>query len=97
PTRMLSTDDDASGGRLAIVREIAAAPIDGTHSNFGSPQIEPANAGGVVFQPDGKVLARFGDRLIYFVSNEPHKVGVPDALRDTVRLSRWLVRGPGGG
>ena len=96
PTQMLSADDVAAGA-LARVREVGAAPIDGTHSSFGSPQVEPANPGSVVFQPDGKVLARFGDRLIYFVSNEPHKVGVPDALRDTVRLSRWLVRGPGGG
>lgn len=97
PTQMLSADDAASGVPIATVREIPAREIDGTDSSFGSATIEGARAGGVVFQPDGKVLARFGDRLIYFVSNEPHKVGVPDALRDTVRLSRWLVRGPGGG
>jgi serine/threonine protein kinase len=97
PTQMLRADELAANAPPATVREIPASDIDGTHSSFGSPQIEPARAGGVVFQPDGKVLARFGDRLIYFVSNEPHKVGVPEELRDVVRLSRWLVRGPGGG
>lgn len=97
PTQMLRPDEVAAGSPIATSREIAARAIDGTHSSFGSPEIEPAQPGGVVFQPDGKVLARFGDRLIYFVSGEPHKVGVPDNLRDTVRLSRWLVRGPGGG
>ena len=98
PTQMLSSEDFAALNRpLAKTREVPSKDIDGTASSFGSPQVEAAKPGGVVFQPDGKVLARFGDRLIYFVSSEPHKVGVPDSLRDTVRLSRWLVRGPGGG
>jgi serine/threonine protein kinase len=97
PTQMLRSEDVSAGAPLARVRELGANPIDGTHSSFASAGVEAAHPGGVVFQPDGKVLARFGDRLIYFVSNEPHKVGVPDALRDMVRLSRWLVRGPGGG
>src|SRR5262249_27146889 len=80
---------------LARVQENRRPSIVGTASTFGD--LQPLEPGGVVFQPDGKVLARFGDRLIYFISGEPHKVGVPDALRDEVRASGWLVRGPGGG
>ena len=53
--------------------------------------------GSAVFQPDGKVLARFGDRLLYFVGDRPLKVAVPPEHRDTVAASRCLVRGPGGG
>jgi serine/threonine protein kinase len=97
PTQMLRAEDYDQLTTLARVREVSGREIDGTHSTFGSPGVEAAQPGNVVFQPDGKVLARFGDRLIYFVGNEPHKVGVPDELRQEVRASHWLVRGPGGG
>jgi hypothetical protein len=50
-----------------------------------------------VFQPDGKVLVRIGERLVYFVDGEPHKVGVPEGFRETINASKWVVRGPGGG
>jgi hypothetical protein len=97
PTQMLREGDYEPVSALARVREVTSREIDGTHSTFGSPAVPPAEPGNVVFQPDGKVLARFGDRLVYFVGHEPHKVGVPEDLRPTVRASRWLVRGPGGG
>jgi hypothetical protein len=94
---MVRKEDFAGSAPLANVREIAGREIDGTHSSFASPSLEAARPNNAVFQPDGKVLARFGDRLIYFVGPEPHKVGVPDDLRDVVRTSHSLARGPGGG
>ena len=97
PTQMLRQEDVDELKQLARVREVASRNIEGTASTFASATFDIAEPSNIVFQPDGKVLARFGDRLIYFVGNEPHKVGVPDALRPLVRASKWLTRGPGGG
>ena len=59
--------------------------------------VSPAERGGAVFQPDGKILARFGENLVYVIGDRAHRVLVPaDAVVD-VRTSRWLCRGPGGG
>jgi hypothetical protein len=93
---MLRADElSALSKPLAKVREAPAPKIEGTTSTLG--QIPEVTRGGIVFQPDGKVLARFGERLLYFVAGEPHKVGVPEALRSAVGESRWVTRGPGGG
>ena len=53
--------------------------------------------GSCVFQPDGRVLARFGDELMYFIDDQPRRVAVPPEVADLVSTSRWLTRGPGGG
>jgi len=96
PTQMLLGENiDALVQPLARVSEIASPTIEGTHSTF--PQLTAIEPGNIVFQPDGKFLSRLGERIIYFVDGEPHKVGVPDDLRELVAQSRWLVRGPGGG
>jgi hypothetical protein len=65
----------------------------------GAPESAPTPLapGGAVFQPDGKVLARFGERLVYFVGEKAHKVAVHAEHRASVASSRWLVRGPSGG
>jgi serine/threonine protein kinase len=55
------------------------------------------DADSVVFLPDGKVLGRFGEQLLYFADDRPRSVAVPEELRSAVGASRWLVRGPGGG
>jgi serine/threonine protein kinase len=57
----------------------------------------PCAPGGVLFQPDGKVLARFGERLFYFIDGRPLEVAVPRSFQGLVASSRWLRRGPGGG
>jgi serine/threonine protein kinase len=95
PTQMLAAQEHLAAVPRARVRERAESAIEGTHSTFS--QIAALAPGNVVFQPDGKFLARLGDRLVYFVEGEPHKVGVPDNLREIVGCSRWVVRGPGGG
>lgn len=59
--------------------------------------LEPAQPGGVVFQPDGRVLARFGGTLLYFVDGDPRRVTVPEERRAAVEGTRWIVRAPGGG
>jgi len=96
PTQMLQNADiDPAVSARATVRERTGLPIQGTNSTFTEfSEITPGN---IVFQPDGKLLARLGDRLVYFVDGEPHKVGVPDGFPEKVRASRWVVRGPGGG
>jgi serine/threonine protein kinase len=60
----------------------------------GTEGIRP---GGAVFQPDGRVLARVGSRLVYFVDETPHKVGIPAEAQPLVASARWLVRGPRSG
>jgi serine/threonine protein kinase len=80
---------------IASVLEIASAaspPSEGVHAS-----LDLAAPGGVVFQPDGKVLARFGERLLYMVGDRAHKVAVPAEWKPFVAASRWLARGPGGG
>lgn len=57
----------------------------------------PAERGGAVFQPDGKILARFGENLVYLIGDRAHRVVVPPEVADDVRAARWLCRGPGGG
>jgi hypothetical protein len=96
PTQMLqSRDIDPAVEARATVRERPGSPIEGTNSTFTEfSEIRPGN---VVFQPDGKLLARLGDRLVYFVDGEPHKVSVADDFRGDVGASRWVVRGPAGG
>ena len=96
PTQLLSVSQIAQGKPLATVREIDAKGMAGGGAPAAAAAV-PAEPGGVVFQPDGRVLARFGERLVYFVEDEPRKVGVPAELRREVAASRWLVRGPGGG
>jgi len=78
-------------------RETSWADEQATDTRPSQASLTPAGPGGAVFQPDGKVLMRFGDRLLYFVGNRPLKVAIPPEHQDTVAASRWLVRGPGGG
>jgi eukaryotic-like serine/threonine-protein kinase len=80
---------------IASVTEIPSAAV--TPSDAVRTPLEPIAPGGAVFQPDGKVLARFGDRLLYMVGERAHKVAVPDEWKPFVAASRWLARGPGGG
>ena len=97
PTRMLGMTNLVSGGPPAVIHEVAARTIAGTGSSLLDHVVEPAEPGSVVFQPDGKILARFGERILYFVGDRPHKVGVPDAELAQVASSKWVTRGPGGG
>lgn len=95
PTHVLSLGDaDAAAPGVQYV-EVAPRGIRGTDA--APAELARASPGGAVFQADGKVLARFGDRLLYFVDDRPHKVAAPAEMLDRVETSRWLVRGPGGG
>jgi len=85
PTQLFRTNDDGDDPR-ARVTEIE--PVEG---------VQPATPGSVVFQPDGRFLARFRSRLYYFIDDEPHKVSVPPEVEATVAATRWVVRGPNGG
>src|SRR6185503_17784099 len=79
------------------VRETSWVHDPSSETSLSQAALELATAGCAVFQPDGKVLMRFGDRLLYFVGDRPFKVAVPPEHRDAVEASRSLVRGPGGG
>ena len=79
PTQRLGGDALGASAPLAIVREHAASEIVGTQTPVREAVSAPMTPGCVVFQPDGKVLARVGSRLLYFVQDVPHKVRVdPD-------------------
>ncbi len=95
PTQSVHMEATALAAPLCAVSELVAhsLPPSAPHA-VESEVIAP---GGAVFQPDGKVLARFGERLVYFVGDKAHKVAVPAEHRRTVAASRWLLRGPGGG
>jgi hypothetical protein len=86
PTQLFRTSDDGNADPRATVTEIK--PIEG---------VPTAAPGSVVFQPDGRFLARFGSRLYYFIEDEPHRVTVPPELEAAVERTRWVVRGPNGG
>lgn len=94
-------ESDRLGGRqkLSTVRPFAAM----SQSDIDRSQwLDPILGGGTsafAFRPDGKVLARFADRLFYldFVDDTPHAVGVPSRRIALVGASRWMVGGPGGG
>jgi eukaryotic-like serine/threonine-protein kinase len=95
PTQLLSISQISAGQPLAKITEVEVKSVAGAPSfREATP---PTTPGSVVFQPDGRVLARFGERLFYFVEDEPRKVGVPPEWQAQVAASKWLVRGPGGG
>jgi hypothetical protein len=83
-------------GALAKIVEERPRAIRGTASRFGV-DVEALDSRSIVFQPDGKVLARFGSRLVYFVQDEPHRVAVGEHEEAAVARCRWISRGPGGG
>ena len=82
---------------LAIVHEHAASEIVGTETPARDALGAPMTPGCVVFQPDGKVLARVGSRLLYFVQGVPHKVRVHPDTQPLVDATRWITRGPAAG
>lgn len=77
---------------VSELRNVVVPPSDAA-----GQALAPTAPGGAVFQPDGKVLARFGERLVYMVGDRAHKVAVPSEWKPFVSASQWLVRGPGGG
>jgi len=87
------------GERLASVRGFTAmsgSDVDRQH------WLDPILAGGTsafAFRPDGKVLARFHDRLFYldFVDGTPGTVGVPSKRIALVGSTKWMIPGPMGG
>ena len=79
------------------VREVPWSADAGVGTLLLPEAMERVTAGAAVFQPDGKVLVRLGERLLYVVGDRPLKVAVPHDHRSTVAASRWIVRGPGGG
>jgi len=85
PTQPLRLTDDDPETPRAQVRTIAR------------PREPLATLGSTVFQPDGRFLMRFGERLEYFIDDKPHRVTVPIEHRADVADSRWMTRGPGGG
>ena len=84
----LAASPGAAAGE-AHYREVAS------RLRFGEGRLTPATM--ALVQPDGRVLARFDDQLLYLVGDRPCRVAVPDLFRPVVAASRWLVRGPGGG
>jgi eukaryotic-like serine/threonine-protein kinase len=84
---------------LAEVREFGImGEMDVAESTRRSgTMLEPALPGGAVFRSDGRVLVRFGARLLYFVGDKPHRIALTAEHRELVAASRWMVRGPVGG
>ena len=94
PTQTVQVEATALAEPLCAVSEIVPHSLPPSAPEAAGEGIAP---GGAVFQPDGKVLARFGERLVYFVGDKAHKVAVPAEHRRLVGATRWLSRGPGGG
>jgi hypothetical protein len=82
---------------LGTIREIERSGEMAAQGGFKSGDRVAAEPGSAVFQPDGKMLVRFGDQLLYFVGDRPHKVAVPPSFREMVAASKWLARGSAGG
>jgi hypothetical protein len=97
PTQMLSIGRLQGSAPLCSVREHNASSIVGTRTSVDEAVASQVVPGCVVFQPDGKVLARVGSRLLYFVQDVPHKVRVSPDRQPLVDATRWIVRGPRGG
>ncbi len=93
-TQVLELTERTATEPFASISDLAPAQV--SSDDPLAPSAEVA-AGGAVFHPDGKVLARFGSRLFYIVGDKAHKVVIPEALRPLVSASRWMIRGPGGG
>jgi hypothetical protein len=76
--------------------------MSGTLTAPESSSFVLAEPGNVVFQSNGNVLARFGNRLLYFIDRRGHKV-TPETppqikdLRALIGATRRVVRGPGSG
>lgn len=96
-TQLVATESGASNEPWATIREAPPRTIAGTETSLADPNFPSAEPGSVVFQPDGKVLARFADRLLYFVGDKAHRVPVSPEVAPTIGVTRWLVRGPLGG
>jgi serine/threonine protein kinase len=94
PTQTVHFEATALAEPLCAVSEIVPHSLPPSAPEAAGDRIAP---GGAVFQPDGKVLARFGERLVYFVGDKAHRVAVPAEHRRLVGATRWLSRGPGGG
>jgi hypothetical protein len=91
PTLPLQTGTDLSLVSRSSVR------VRGLTRIFGLGGVEalcPANA---AFQPDGRVLARFGNRVVFYVDDRAMLVDVPVEFWETVKHSAWVRRAPGGG
>lgn len=87
----------ASSVPLSDNREFGLMGDAEADSSLRAALLSPALPSGAVFRPDGKVLVRFGVRLLYFVGDKPHRVALMAEHRELVAASRWLVRGPIGG
>jgi hypothetical protein len=97
PTRFLKVDELDGGKSLARISVFLGESVGGTDSSLLDDTIRPALPGGAVFLPNGRVLVRFGDRLLYFVGDRPHKVSIPAGFQAAVEATRWVGRGPAGG
>lgn len=93
PTHLVGSDRAPS----ARIREISGANEDELDTAVVLDRMPLAAPRSVVFQPDGRVLARFGDQLLYFVDEKYHRVEVPPQYGPLLEATRWLMRGPGGG
>jgi hypothetical protein len=60
----------------------------------GAARIEPGNA---IFQPDGRLLARFGRRLAFYADDRLLRVAIPDKYLELLVSTQWISRLPGGG
>ena len=96
-TAFRSTELGSQSRPPFLVRESSWWEDAGPELGVSRDTIEATTPGSAVFQPDGRVLLRFGERLVYIVGKRPLGVAVPREHRDSVSASRWLVRGPGGG
>ena len=62
-----------------------------------APPGEVSVDGAALVQADGKILARIGRRLIYFVDDKPNAVTLLKELVPLVAQTQWIVPGPSGG
>src|SRR5262249_18843514 len=59
--------------------------------------LDPLEPGNVAFQPDGRALARFGDRLFYLWEERHAPIAFPSEEAALLKATRHVVRHPFGG
>jgi eukaryotic-like serine/threonine-protein kinase len=91
PTLLLPTNLELQGASRS---HEAVRGLSGIMASEGAARIEPGNA---IFQPDGRLLARFGRRLAFYADDRLLRVAIPDKYLELLVSTQWISRLPGGG
>jgi serine/threonine protein kinase len=91
PTLLLPNNIDA------VVGTSSAIKIRGVTEILQTDGAQPVAPGNAAFQPDGKVLARFGRHVAFYIDERAILVAMPAEYHSDISSTQWVVRAPGGG